>query len=1341
MLTSVLPSQMAHAQLIPDATLNAQSSIVQTTGPVDLIQGGYRVGRNLFHSFQEFNVGTGRSLYFTDPGVTNILARVTGRNASQINGKLGVEGTANLYLLNPYGIVFGADASLDVRGSFTATTANAIQFADGSEFSATNPTAPNLLTIAVPVGLQRGGPLAPITNRGQLTVGQDLTLDAATLDLQGQLQAGRHLNLFATDTVTIRDTVAQPFLARAGGAITIRGDRGIDILALNHLNQTPFVSGGTLMLQSDGVISGDAHFASKGFSLLTLDGRPGEFVSLYDPIIQANGDVVFGNYTGVALKVEATGSIQGGNIRITGPDGAIPGNDPDAAILTGGRALILRAGVPSIASPNLPQAAGATNFVASAAAPGAPPGSILVGNIDTFDATGGNGGFIQLTATGTITTNNLQSYSAATVGNAGNGGAILVTAGGDITIRGLLNASAQSAGGNSGPGGAITLSSAVGAITTQGSISSRSVAQSVSGNGGRINLVAAGPILVEGNILANSVSSPFPGPGSAGNGGGIALSSIAGDITTNGTLSSFAISDGGSTTGSGGAIALSTTVGNITTNAPLQTYTRAGQNPGNGGAITLSTTTGHITTNADLRADSTSLSFPSPGRASNGGAIALSTTTGNITTNRSLVTTSFGPDGAADGGSISLQSVAGNLTTNSNLVTVSGTFSGTAANSGHITLATAVGNITATGSLDTLSYADQGNAGNGGSIVLSAPNGQVTGGAAARLNSISISETGQSGNGGNVTIAAKNQITQFEILTLASSENSGAVQVNGFDDLTLTNTQILTSKQVEIQLCGGCGNVSVLVGGKGKSGNVTVNSVGDLTLTNSRIESDTKGRDTAGNIAIASGGWLTFNNSQVSSNTSSTGQAGNITVAATGGVIVGRASTLSAQTRDRGNAGNITINTPDLTLRQGAKVATTAIGSGQAGTIAIQTNRTTITGNSSGIISGSGTPAERGGNRGNGGNVRIITDSLTLNDNGIISTSTFARGHSGSIDIMARAVELTTGGKLSATSQDQGNAGNITVNASDRVLIAGSQSGFLAVTTPGAVGHGGSISVATGVLEISNGGHISAASRGRGQGGDVTVTAQQMTLRNQGEVVTDTASSDGGNITLNVRDILLLRHNSLISASAGTAQQGGNGGNVTINASFVVGVLSENSDIRANAFTGNGGRVNITAQGIYGLKYQTQDTPFSDITASSALGTSGTVTLNTLNVDPNRGLVQLPDDFSDSSDQIVQTCSPRQQSNSFIVTGRGGVAPSASEVLNQVNMWRDAGPVEGREQMAAGTVVNPLFSTSNSSAALVEATTWHRTADGAIVLVAEGSEPTSAVSTVACQTPMTVENK
>jgi filamentous hemagglutinin family protein len=162
----------ANAQVIPDSTLGDENSTVSSREPsTEIIDGGAIRGANLFHSFQEFNIGEGRSVYFSNPnGIANILSRVTGANPSEILGKLGVLGNADLFLINPNGIIFGADSSLDVGGSFIATTASTINFADGERFSTISDRIPPLLTISIPIGLQFGENPGKIINRSSFNV-------------------------------------------------------------------------------------------------------------------------------------------------------------------------------------------------------------------------------------------------------------------------------------------------------------------------------------------------------------------------------------------------------------------------------------------------------------------------------------------------------------------------------------------------------------------------------------------------------------------------------------------------------------------------------------------------------------------------------------------------------------------------------------------------------------------------------------------------------------------------------------------------------------------------------------------------------------------------------------------------------------------------------------------------------------------------------------------------------------------------------------------------------------------------------------------------------------------
>ncbi|MEG4070122.1 filamentous hemagglutinin N-terminal domain-containing protein, partial [Microcoleus sp. Pol11C2] len=473
----------AQAQPIVPAA-DGTGTVVTPSGNRYDINGGSLSGdgANLFHSFGQFGLNEGQIANFlTNSAIQNILARIAGGDASLINGLITVTGgNSNLFLINPAGIVFGPNASLNVPAAFTATTATGVGFgsnwfnaAGTNNFSALVGT-PNAFyfSAGVPGSIVNAGNLAVTTGQnlallggtvvstgqlsaagGQITVaavaggnvlrisqpGHLLNLEIATggnfgnsqqtmnpvslpqlltgtgqnqaagvavaddgsvrlvgsglqvnsgdvaiaanvsglpqlnagsanlwaaenLTLAGaRLQTTGDLSLLGGDAVRVRDNAQNPFLAKAGGNLYIQGDRTIDILtqnAIGGLSLPPqFQSGGNLSLVSNGIISGDSHFVSGGnFSIRNLSGMPGNFVSLFDPIISSEGDVFFGDYTGVSLKVEAKGSIIAEDITITGPDIAlgresVNPDDPDLAILSSSPALILRAGVANLLNP------------------------------------------------------------------------------------------------------------------------------------------------------------------------------------------------------------------------------------------------------------------------------------------------------------------------------------------------------------------------------------------------------------------------------------------------------------------------------------------------------------------------------------------------------------------------------------------------------------------------------------------------------------------------------------------------------------------------------------------------------------------------------------------------------------------------------------------------------------------------------------------------------------------------------------------------------------------------------------------------------------------------------
>lgn len=299
----VLPAQAQ--QVLPDATLNTQ--VTRSLNDFT-ITGGTTSGTNLFHSFQEFSIPTGGSALFDNATtIQNIFSRVTGGTVSNIDGTIRTNGTANLFLLNPKGILFGTNARLNIGGSFFGTTATHLRFADGTEWDANNVATPPLLTISVPVGLQMGSHPASITVQG---TGHALSnpnptglppISVVPSPTELRVQPGQTLALVGGNLNLNGATLTAP-----QGQIELGSVSGAGMVSL-----VPTVQGYRLDYEQ-GQSFGNIQLAQK--SLLDVSGVNAGAVQLQGQQIQfTDGSLIlsqnFGYLPGGEIRLQASGAI------------------------------------------------------------------------------------------------------------------------------------------------------------------------------------------------------------------------------------------------------------------------------------------------------------------------------------------------------------------------------------------------------------------------------------------------------------------------------------------------------------------------------------------------------------------------------------------------------------------------------------------------------------------------------------------------------------------------------------------------------------------------------------------------------------------------------------------------------------------------------------------------------------------------------------------------------------------------------------------------------------------------------------------------------------------------
>ncbi|MEA5549930.1 S-layer family protein [Anabaena cylindrica UHCC 0172] len=461
-----------------------------------------------------------------------------------------------------------------------------------------------------------------------------------------------------------------------------------------------------------------------------------------------------------------------------------------------------------------------------------------------------------------------------------------------------------------------------------------------------------------------------------------------------------------------------------------------------------------------------------------------------------------------------------------------------------------------------------------------------------------------------------------------------------------------------------------------------------------------------GNITIETARLRTVNGGLISSDIfrGTLGKAGNISIQATESFEIaggtGRLSsgvTTSIQPSSAGQGGNISIETGILKVSNGGSIRSTLAGNGTAGNITIRATDVTV---SDPVIE----PFSQ-----------LVTGINTSVGKNVV-------GSGGTINLTAEKLRVFNGGQITSSTDGNGAAGNVNLQVNNITIEANSQpltDGRILPSTITAASNttsdAGSVNLVANQLNVLDNGQISVSNIGGGNSGNLLVNANRIKLEQGGSLLSEVSAGDRGNISLNT-DLLLMRYGSKINANAtGTAT----GGNISINAPIIAGF--ENSDITANAITGTGGNIQITTQGIFGLEFRDQLTDENDITASSQFGVSGTVDINNIGIDPNSGLIELPANLVDSSQQVAAGCADTSGS-SFVATGRGGIPRNPTQDVRNdayglsLRTWSDIRDISAYSGNSAVKVQIP-----KSTAALIPATSWHRNAEGKIELVADKS--------------------
>ncbi|MEH2082323.1 MAG: filamentous hemagglutinin N-terminal domain-containing protein [Nostoc sp.] len=531
-----------------------------------------------------------------------------------------------------------------------------------------------------------------------------------------------------------------------------------------------------------------------------------------------------------------------------------------------------------------------------------------------------------------------------------------------------------------------------------------------------------------------------------------------------------------------------------------------------------------------------------------------------------------------------------------------------------------------------------------------------------------------------------------------------------------------------VELQGNFVRLISLTRGAKDGGDLNINARKLIVGDGAAVFTATIGDGNGGNIIINSGSFSLRDGAQLTTSIFGLGNAGNVTVNALDATLANAGILSTVSPGGVGRGGNIDINAITLSLIDGAQLTVSTLGLGNAGNVTVQARDAVSLAGNAAIFStlGSTTAPIIKVNFDDSGRptVTIEPREQTINPN--------ALGNSGNINITSGLLSITNGARLTTSIFGKGNAGSINLKTQNAVFsgndISGLSSGVFSAVEKNAVGNAGTIGITTNELTLKSGAQLVASSFGEGNAGAITIQATDKFLVNginsnglPTGVFAESRTGRGGNIRLNIENLLMLRYQGLISATSGVAGSNGLDGNINIDTKFLVAVPSENSDIIANGFGRTpGSNIQVNAQGIFGTLFQKQQTLESDIVAT------GKVTLNTPDVDPNQGLSELPTTPVDT--KLAQGCySPGYAQNRFAIAGRGGLPPNPRDILTpdavQID-WVSLKPRNNNRSLPP--VTNKL--TASTPKRIVEATGAVLNAKGQIVLTANSSTATPHTS-------------